>query len=1715
MSNAVVFEGSQSERIRANLEAVREIKSTTPAGLVDAAERNKALAGFSGWGGLTALFDESNPKYADERAELVDLVGEDGLHALGRGVLDSYYTPPALIEAIWAGVVDAGFEGGRVLEPGCGAGYFRRCMPADLEGKVQMVGVEKDAVAAAVAGALHSDMQVIEGGFEDASFVNGSFDLALGNVPFGDFNVSDALHRNISRFSIHSYFLAKSILKVRPGGVAAFVISRYFMDSSSGAQARQFMHRHAELLGAVRLPAGVFSGAGTDVVADVVVFQRRGAALKGSIEDWPDWVDTEFVNVDGDTYRLSRYFNGNSADVLGEFATRPGQYGPTLTVKKPADLDLWGELAARLAVFASNAARATGVDEVVDEAIGGRAQIDSDLIEAAEERQDGELIALDDGRIAECVSVGGGHLFVDSGLAGKRAERARGMVELAGLVGSLLAAEADNDRPAMDRLRNSLNAAYDAFVKVCGPINGWANQLVFRVDPRNPLIASLEDNYEDAISAAKARKMSCPPREASWEKAAIFSRPVNIPQQPRTPRTPQEALVRSLVEYGEPRVDVMASWLDVRVDELADQLTGKMFHDPMTGKWMSRETYLAGNVRKKLFHAKLAASMTDGRYAANVAALEEAMPKDISAADIFTPLNAPWLPGAVLAEFFEHILGDKVGSLPKIVSGEWLLDLPVSSNDRVTKVWGTDRRPAYDLIDRVMNNRSLEVYDTVYQPGGAKIRVFNADETAAAQAKAEELREEWNGWIWSCPVRRRELERLYNDTHNTHANIEYDGTFLADDKGRLPGMSGAISLRDSQLNAVWQSICVGSTLFDHHVGAGKTFAAVAQAMEMRRMGLINKALMVVPNHLVMQWGAEAQRLYPNARILCATRKDCERRKRQRLFARIATGEWDIVIIAHSSFKFMQPPKAAQLGMLEDMAFDIAAEVGREGSAGSTGYRRLQARLEKIRGRMERLMDAPSRDGFVSFDQLGIDHITVDEAQDFKNLFYTTSFHGMLGLGPQDGSQAAFDLFCKARWLQDRTGGRGLTLLTGTPLSNTVAELWHFLRYLDYPALRERGIDTFDAWARVHAQPTESYELAVSGEYKLVTRFQSFQNMPELMTLYRHYAHVVTRDDLLAAGDGFGFPAIRGGKPEMVVCTRSDGLSGYMAEILERCHDLPGKDPRDDNMLKIMSDARKAALDMRLIDPTITPDRADKVRQCALRVLREYLRWNDQKGTQLVFCDLGVPQKRTQAVSQASSDDDDLDSLLASFVRFSVYDEIRNQLMGWGVPEAEIAFAQDAKTDEQTQALQERVRRGDVRVLIGSTRKMGTGMNVQNRLVALHNLDAPWRPSDLEQRIGRIERCGNELYAADPDNFEIAVFNYGTERTLDARMWQTLETKARFIAQVRAGSVDREIKDIGGQTESAGAMKACLSGNPLILAHFEVNSELEKLTRQKRSHTRRVLSMQDSLEKSKGWREQLEAARNGWQVDTERVARNPAPVWEASGSAITGSGVAAAIERSIAQWHQTSNSWHRQTSYRAGTLIGQYRGFDVYIWLDIGRCLNVTIAGDLLCETFDFRPPQGHYGTARVSGAGLCRRMNNAIGKLDSYMQWREKMAEQTRKDRISLKAAVNQPFRNEARLDVLKTVLQELTAALSEGLSELPDSASDDARSFVTGATASSSTEQETQNADTVVLRAADVLNGQAPINAQPEPQADEPESPPPLPSEDSGEPVQASLFAA
>ncbi|YP_010115338.1 DarB-like antirestriction [Sinorhizobium phage PBC5] len=1153
-------------------------------------------------------------------------------------------------------------------------------------------------------------------------------------------------------------------------------------------------------------------------------------------------------------------------------------------------------------------------------------------------------------------------------------DRVAGMVRVRDAFAKLRRAQIDEKASdqQIENLRARLNTLYDGFTKKHGPINADANKRLFRDDPTWPQISALEQNYDKGISATVAQRTGEKVKPASAEKAAIFSKRTQQPyRRPTSASSAKDALATVLNDFGRVNLDAMSALYGKPADAIVEEL-GPLLYKTPAGNYETSDHYLSGNVKKKLAEAERAAE-SDPDFRRNVAALRDVQPADIEAVDIDVKPGAPWIPAKHIEDFIQRIAETSVR--PKAFysrgNAKWDVDVPSPSAPAAT-LWGTDRAGVGTILSAVLNSQSITISD---RTSDGKT-VVNQGATDAANEKAERVKAEWRKWLWDNDARRDELVRIYNDTFNTDVLRSYDGAHLS-----LPGKVGddIIELRPHQKSFIWRTMQSGTALADHTVGAGKTFAAIASAMEKRRIGQARKPMFVVPNHLVGQWGADFVKLYPGAKVLATTEKDFEKENRKRLFARIATGDWDAVIVAHSSFgrigmdaeyeaRFIQ----SQMDDLEDSISSLRRATGEK----SRNVAQLTKWRDNLKSKMERLLDAGKKDDGLTFDELGVDALYVDEMHEFKNLAYSTSMQRVAGLGNAAGSQKAADLFMKSRFILERTNGNNVVFLTGTPLSNTMAEMFTVMRYLDEPMLRDLGISHFDAWAKVFGEVVTDWELSPSGQYKLNSRFAKFVNVPELMQHYLSFADVITNDDikaqLAAIGKTLPLPKVRGGKPTNITVERSPDQASYIGvgeadddgnlmfpqgSIVWRAENLPKKQEKGaDNMLKVMSDARKAALDMRLVDAGYGDYAGSKVHRAADEMARIHKKWEAQRGIQLVFIDLSTPKKakaaeeaRLRELMQKADDGDEKaqealdnmspDEFLALQSPFSVYDDLRQKLIDRGVAPAEIAFIHDANTQAQKEELFGKVRSGRVRFLFGSTPKMGAGTNVQNRLVALHHIDAPWRPSDLEQRDGRGIRQGNELYAEDPDGFEIEILRYATKNTLDARTWQTIEAKARFIQQVRKGNLKtREIEDIAGEAANAAEMKAAASGNPLILEEMETRRRLRQLESQAVEHDReqhRIKSRARSLT------DEAEMLRKR-QPDVEADAARAAAADKAAFAGVVkgetfdkpkdfGAAIIAAIRRELIE-------------KEGGGEIGTYAGFNISIEHLHTREFDITLSG---------------------------------------------------------------------------------------------------------------------------------------------------------------------------
>ncbi|WP_051949119.1 PLxRFG domain-containing protein [Methylosinus sp. PW1] len=1478
-----IGEGGQKTKFRQNIDAIRLLRQLKADDRPATRAEQATLAKWVGWGGLPQAFERSDGStskgWEKEVAELRDLLSPEELKAAAASTRNAHYTSPEIVKGMWSALRRLGFDRGRVLEPSVGVGNFFGLMPADMRSASALHGVELDTITGGIAKQLYPAAKIVAPmGFQNFTIPDGYFDAVIGNPPFGSEKLYDPNRKDLSSFSIHNYFFAKSLDGLRPGGVMAMVVTNRMMDARSD-EARQYLRDRADLVAAIRLPNDAFAkNAGTEVTTDIVILRKRADGEAPSGHPWGRTLVHKDKN--GVSVPINEYFAAHPENMLGEFgdfgtmyaARARGEVDPALIPREGQDTaKLLAEAIERLP---RNIMTGSDVQPAL-EAIPIKANL-SHVRVGSMFVQDGKAFVREEDQLGE--PRGKAVEFPN-----ERAEaRVLGMLSVRDHFADLRRLQLDPtaDDRRIEAARDRLNSVYDVFKGEHGYINSDANKRLFRDDPSWPQISALEEGYDKGVSAAIAKTTGEKPRGPSASKAAVFSRRTQAPYSPPvTAKSAKDALVSSLSERGRVDLDYMSKLYDKPQDQVLKELGDLVFNDPVRGL-VTREEYLSGNVKQKLAEARDKAR-SDGDFERNVAALEQVQPKDIAAADISVKPGAHWLPREDMRAFVQHMTGARnADAFYNPASGRWTIS-GVASDDASVK-WGTSRARVADIVEAAASQKSMVIRDKTEDDK----YVVNEAETEAANAKVQAVKDEWERWIFDDDDRRDRLSRIYNDMFNTNVQRTFDGSHLT-----FPGKIGddIISLRPHQKNAIWRILQSGTTLLDHVVGAGKTFTIVGAVMEGRRMGLMKKPMLIVPNHLVEQWAADFIRLYPSANILAATKKDFEKENRKRLFARIATGDWDAVIVAHSSFGRVEVEPEAQIAFIEKQVADLVKtqeEVrSAEGKEGRN-VKQIQEQIQKKTEKMKKLLDTGRKDDALYWGELGVDGLFVDEAHEFKNLEYSTSMQRVAGLGNQQGSQKASDLYLKVDQVLQATGGRNVTFATGTPISNTMAEMFTMQRYLDGKTLEQQGLSHFDAWARMYGEIVSSFEISPAGKYKLNSRFAKFTNLPELMQSYTSFADVIGLNDIRAQlaeqGKRLPVPRVKGGKPQNIVVDRSQDQAGYIGQpivkpgtneesdeypngsLIWRADHLPKRPEKGaDNMLKVMSDARKAALDMRLIDPSYPDYAGSKVNEAAKSIKQIYDKWHADKGTQLVFIDLSTPKnaqaKEARAIrelmdqaeagdeaAQEKLDNMSPDEMLALDSKFSVYDDLKDKLIARGIPADEIAFIHDANTDQQKSDLFAKVRSGRIRVFFGSTAKMGAGTNVQNRLVALHHLDAPWRPSDLEQREGRIIRQGNELFARDPDNFEVEINRYATKQTLDSRMWQTIESKANFIEQIRKGTGERSVEDVAGEAMNSAEMKAAASGNPLVFDEMELRQKVRKLTNEEYAHRQDQYRVRDAI-----------------------------------------------------------------------------------------------------------------------------------------------------------------------------------------------------------------------------------------------------------------------------
>jgi N12 class adenine-specific DNA methylase len=1553
-------EGGPKQKFQQNLAAIQTLRRTEAESRPATNAEKATLVRYVGWGAMPQVFDPGNREWVRERAALERELTETEYEFARSTTLNAHYTSPVVINAIYQALTRFGFEGGRILEPACGIGHFIGLMPEDVLHRSTITGIEIDPLTARIARALYPDTDIRAQPFEQSKLADGFYDAAISNVPFGDYTVHDA-RWNDYKFPIHDYFFAVALEKVRPGGLVVFITSRGTMDKIDSSL-RELLSTRAELLGAIRLPNDAFKrNAGTEVTTDIVMLRklRPGEAPTG-----PTWKETgNFTGDGGDTIAINEYFAARPHMMLGRMRLARGMYRDNEPTLEPDRRDLGTALAEAVDRLPANIYQAQ-LRRVAEPTLDQTIPAPDCVKPNAYCLQDGIICIREENVLRQLHD-----------LPAETRARIRRLIDVRDAVRGCLRSQIDGSgEQQVVEARQKLNYAYDRFVSRFGPINRRANQRAFDGDPDLPLLLSLEQ-YNDETQVAT--------------KAAIFRERTVHPRKPvESVRSPKEALLVTLNERGRVDLDHMADLLNKLVEEFLPDLKGVIFLNPQTNQWETDDQYLSGNVREKLSVAD-AAAITDPRFHENVEALKSVQPADLPATEIDVRLGASWLPPEDVQQFTQELLGVSSGiEIAHIHAlGAWHVNAGWEARSATanTTDWGTDRYTALELIEDSLNLKTPTVYDLDEK----RNPVVNGQATEAAREKQERIKERFKEWVWQDDSRRERLCRLYNDAFNHSRVRTFNGDHLT-----LPGASHSIQLHPHQKAGVWRILQTPNTLLAHVVGAGKTYTMVASAMELKRLGLARKPMFAVPNHMLGQFSSELLTLYPGANILVAGKEDFESQNRRRLFGRIATGNWDAVIVTHSGFERIPLSQETQKRFFEEQLHEL--EVVRLQHADSSN-RRLVKELERAKKRLEARLQALAaehrKDNTLTFEELGVDHLFVDEAHFFKNLFYVTKMTRIAGL-PQTASERAFDMFLKVRHVQSTNGGGGVVFATGTPIANSMAEMFTTQRYLQPDELRKHNLHHFDSWAATFGEPVTAMELSPDGAgYRLNTRFARFINVPELMQMFRQVADVQT-----AAMLNLPRPALENEKPSIRHARATPELKAFVHELAKRAERLKTNrvDPRDDNMLKITSEGRKAALDLRLMKPSARDEPDGKVNQAVENIYRIWEATKPNRSAQMVFCDLSTPKDRG----------------------FSVYRDMAEKLERLGVPSAEIAFIQDYDLDASKLALFRDVRAGRVRVLFGSTQKMGSGTNAQERLIALHHLDAPWRPADVEQREGRILRQGNT-------NPVVQIYRYVSEGSFDAYMWQTLETKAKFIAQVMSGDTTiRRLEDLDSAALTYAEVKAIASGNPLVIEKAQVDAELMRLTRLRSAHAEEQYRIRTNLrrshEEAEVFAERLANLRQ--DITTRQDVTGDKFLIELNGQLVNNRGVAG--ELIVRQAGKMKNE------FGGDVPIGGFAGFDVYLRPAMHNNAEIIVRGK---NQYSARVTDTAQGTIRSLEVTIQSFEERAIG-LESDIA-------DTRKRAKELEGKVGAPFEHEKRYEQLCRRQGEIEEKLDLNKNQAPSQA--------------------------------------------------------------------------
>ena len=1577
--------GSKAEKYAANVAAIRTLQRIEQENRLATPEEQETLSRYVGWGGLADCFDEKHSRYAELKA----LLTEEEYAAARASSLTAFYTPPVLIDAIYQALAQMGLESGNLLEPACGIGNFMGMLPDSMR-DCKVYGVELDSISGRIARQLYQNSRIAVTGYEKAEIPDSFFDAAVGNVPFGNIKVVDRRYDK-HHWLIHDYFLGKTLDKIRPGGVIAFITSKGTMDKESPA-VRKYLAQRADLIGAIRLPNTAFkASAGTDVTSDILFLQKRDRI----VDIKPDWVH---LDADENGIRMNSYFVRHPEMVLGEMVMESTQYGMDSVCKPYENADL-----------------AALLDKAVAELYARIPAYEQD----GPEEEDLSIPADPNVRNYSFTSVDGKLYFrIDSRMEPVELpltteNRVRGMIALRDCTRQLIEYQAENHPDEIIRReQEKLNGLYDAYVKKYGRLYTRGNNLAFSDDSSYPLLYSLEVLDNEGNFA---------------RKADMFTKRTIRPHEPVTQvDTASEALAVSLSEKGQVDLGFMSELSGKSEDELVQELSGVIYRNVRCGltpeeispvqldlaayPYVTAEEFLSGNVRKKLrmlqaLQAALPAEKKDA-LAGYLSAMEAVQPAELTAAEIGVRIGASWVPTDVYQQFMFELFGTSVYARQRMrvvrseYSGEWNISNKSmdGGNIKAVTTYGTKRITAYHILEQTLNQRVVKVFDTVVEDGKER-PVLNVKETAIAQDRQELIKSKFADWLWQDIDRRERLCRIYNDTFNSIRPREYDGSHI-----RFVGMNPEISLRKHQVNAIAHVLYGGNALLAHEVGAGKTFEIVAAAMEMKRLGLCTKSLIVVPNHITEQWAAEWLQLYPAANILVATERDFEKRNRRRLCARIATGDYDAVIIGHSQLMKIPLSRVRQREILQRQINEVLLAISdaKRQRAENFTIKQMERTRKSLETRLEKLNDQSTKDDTVTFEELGIDRLFIDESHNFKNLFLMTKMRNVGGIA-QTEAQKSSDLFAKCQYLDELTNSHGVIFATGTPISNSMVELYTIQRYLQYQTLQEMGLVHFDDWASDFGETVTAIELAPEGSgYRPKTRFAKFFNLPELMATFKMVADVQTADMLNLPVPKANF--------HTEVIQPNELQRAVVAELAERAERVRARavDPRTDNMLRITNDGRKLALDMRLINPLAADDPNGKVATCARNVARIWAQTKDQRSTQLVFCDLSTPNKNAPIEMQKNAEGV-YEMIPDQFT--DVYNDLKRKLMAEGIPEEEIAFIHDAKTEQKKKELFAKVRGGEVRILMGSTAKMGAGTNVQDRLIALHDLDCPWRPSDLQQRLGRIVRQGNQ-------NPEVEIFRYVTEGTFDAYLYQLVESKQRFIAQIMTSKLPaRAAEDVDETALSYAEIKALATGNPQIIEKCNLDMEVSKLNMLRASHLSQRYALEELvLRKYPAEIKELNERIAGYEQDSARLAEHPKPAEGIAPMILNGVTYAERENAGKAIIHACTHMNGAET-----IPVGSYRGFDMALAYDSKTNeFHMTLKGSL-----------SHKAVLGADAGGNVTRIDNALEKIDERLESARSQLAHTSEQLENARTEMAAPFPKEAELAEKTRRLNELNVLLN------------------------------------------------------------------------------------